>query len=49
MPTKRVRIGKTPPLEKPVETEPEPDEEAYQISEGTAGLMKVGGQKKKKK
>ncbi|XP_036292019.1 zinc finger protein 638 [Pipistrellus kuhlii] len=34
MPTKRVRIGTTPPLENTVETEPEQDEEeAYQISE----------------
>ncbi|XP_036190074.1 zinc finger protein 638 isoform X13 [Myotis myotis] len=34
MPTKRVRIGTTPPLENAVETEPEQDkEEAYQISE----------------
>ncbi|XP_036119163.1 zinc finger protein 638 isoform X3 [Molossus molossus] len=33
MPTKRVRIEKTPPLEKAVETEPEQVEEAYQISE----------------
>ncbi|XP_016058093.1 PREDICTED: zinc finger protein 638 isoform X2 [Miniopterus natalensis] len=32
-PTKRVRIGTTPPLEKAIETEPEQDEEAYQISE----------------
>lgn len=43
MPTKRVRIGTTPPLENAVETEPEQDkEEAYQISEGKAGLMEGG-------
>lgn len=43
MPTKRVRIGTTPPLENTVETEPEQDEEeAYQISEGKAELMEGG-------
>ena len=44
VPTKRVRIGKTPPLEKAVETEPEPDEEAYQISDGKVGLMEGGSE-----
>ncbi|XP_042636773.1 zinc finger protein 638 [Orycteropus afer afer] len=33
MPTKRVRIGKTPPLEKAVTAEPAEDEEAFRISE----------------
>ncbi|XP_011363848.1 zinc finger protein 638 isoform X1 [Pteropus vampyrus] len=33
MPTKRVRIGKTPPLEKAVAGEPAQGEEAFQISE----------------
>ncbi|XP_066234106.1 zinc finger protein 638 isoform X1 [Saccopteryx leptura] len=33
MPTKRVRVGKMPPLEKAVAAGPEQDEEAYQISE----------------
>lgn len=43
MPTKRVRIGTTPPLENAIETESEQDkEEAYQISEGKAGLMEAG-------
>lgn len=41
-PTKRVRIGKTPPSERAVATEPVKGEEAFQISEGKAGLMEVG-------
>lgn len=42
MPTKRVRIGKTPPSEKAVVTEPVKGEEAFQINEGKAGLVKGG-------
>ena len=42
MPAKRVRIGKTPPSEKAVTAEPANDEEAFQISEGKAGLIEVG-------
>lgn len=43
MPTKRVRIGKTPPLEKAVAGEPAQGEEAFQISEGKARLMEGWG------
>ncbi|KAF6107228.1 zinc finger protein 638 [Phyllostomus discolor] len=51
VPTKRVRIGKTPPLEKAVETEPEPDEEAYQISEvdEESGFKDLEPERKRKK
>lgn len=42
MPAKRVRIGKTPPLEKAVAGEPAQGEEAFQIGEGKAGLMEGG-------
>lgn len=41
-PTKRVRIGKMPPSEKAVAKDPMKGEEAFQISEGKAGLMEVG-------
>lgn len=51
VPAKRVRIGKTPPLEKAVETEPEPDEEAYQISEvdEESGFKDLEPERKRKK
>ncbi|XP_058406968.1 zinc finger protein 638 isoform X6 [Diceros bicornis minor] len=51
MPTKRVRIGKTPPSEKAVVTEPVKGEEAFQISEvdEESGLKDSEPERKRKK
>ncbi|XP_023408523.1 zinc finger protein 638 isoform X1 [Loxodonta africana] len=50
-PTKRVRIGKTPPSEKAVETEPAKGEEVFRISEADeeSGLSDSEPEQKRKK
>ncbi|XP_023371033.1 zinc finger protein 638 isoform X2 [Otolemur garnettii] len=50
-PTKRVRIGKAPPSEKAVMTEPAKDEEAFQMSEvdEESGLKDLEPERKRKK